>query len=62
MAGNRPSSEERSVKSEAIHTNLDRAAALINSVHARVLAEVIEAQAWRIHREVDGYSAVRAWL
>ncbi|WP_460541888.1 HNH endonuclease signature motif containing protein [Glycomyces halotolerans] len=62
MAGNRPSSEERSVKSEAIHTNLDQAAALINSVHARVLAEVIEAQAWRIHREVDGYSAVRAWL
>ncbi|GAB3232820.1 hypothetical protein GCM10027447_28810 [Glycomyces halotolerans] len=62
MAGTRASSQERSVKSEAIHTSLDQAAALINSVHARVLAEVIEAQAWRIHREIDGYSAVRAWL
>ncbi|GAB3226656.1 hypothetical protein GCM10027447_17050 [Glycomyces halotolerans] len=62
MASTRASVQERSVKSEAIHTSLDQAAALINSVHARVLAEVIEAQAWRIHREIDGYSAVRAWL
>uniref|UniRef100_UPI0018EC383F hypothetical protein n=1 Tax=Glycomyces salinus TaxID=980294 RepID=UPI0018EC383F len=53
---------ERTEKARAIHTGLDDAAALINAAHARVLSGVIEAQAWKIHRDVDGFSALRDWL
>ncbi|MEU6857940.1 DUF222 domain-containing protein [Glycomyces sp. NPDC046736] len=52
----------RTEKSTAIHTLLDDAATAINDFHARVLAAVIEAQAWKIHRDVDGYSGLRDWL
>ena len=53
---------ERTSKSQAIHSTLDEAAAAINDFHARVLSSVIEAQAWKIHRDIDGYSGLRDWL
>ncbi len=53
---------ERTSKSDAIHTVLDEAAAAINAFHARVLSSVIEAQAWKIHRDIDGFSGLRDWL
>ncbi|WP_460497482.1 HNH endonuclease signature motif containing protein [Glycomyces tarimensis] len=58
----KPSKTERTERAAAIHTNLDEAAALMNSVHARVLSDVIEAKAWNIHRDCDGFSALREWL
>uniref|UniRef100_UPI0018ECB4E3 hypothetical protein n=1 Tax=Glycomyces salinus TaxID=980294 RepID=UPI0018ECB4E3 len=53
---------ERTEKARAIHTQFDQAAAAINAFHAQVLSGVIEAQAWKIHRDVDGFSALRDWL
>ncbi|WP_199040868.1 hypothetical protein, partial [Glycomyces salinus] len=53
---------ERSETARAIHAQFDQAAAVINSMHAQVLSGVIEAQAWKIHRDVDGFSALRDWL
>ncbi|WP_199040501.1 hypothetical protein, partial [Glycomyces salinus] len=53
---------ERSETAREIRTDLDAAAAAINAFHARVLAQVIKAQAWKIHRDVDGFSALRDWL
>ncbi|WP_460546554.1 HNH endonuclease signature motif containing protein, partial [Glycomyces halotolerans] len=53
---------ERSEKSAAVHTSLDEAGALINSVHAKVLSDVIRAKDWNIHRDFDGFSALRDWL
>ncbi|HLU27221.1 MAG TPA: hypothetical protein VKZ65_02200, partial [Glycomyces sp.] len=53
---------ERSERSQAIHTELDEAASLINAVHARVLASVIEARVWNLHRDIDGFSGLRDWL
>ncbi|GAB3223234.1 hypothetical protein GCM10027447_10760 [Glycomyces halotolerans] len=53
---------ERTEKSEAIHTELDRAGALMNAAHAQVLKRVIEAKDWNIHRDFDGFSALRDWL
>ncbi|GAB3653780.1 hypothetical protein [Glycomyces tarimensis] len=61
-ASTKPSRTERSERAQAIHTNLDEAAALMNSVHARVLSDVIDAKAWNIHRDCDGFSALREWL
>src|SRR5690606_24962937 len=58
----KPSRVERTERSQAIHTNLDQAASLINSVHASVLADVIEARVWNLHRDVDGFSGLRDWL
>ena len=49
-------------QADAIHTVLDEAAAGINAFHARVLPSVIEAQAWKIHRDIDGFSGLRDWL
>jgi hypothetical protein len=60
MAGQTATSQsERSV---AIHAALDQAAAAINTFHAQVLSSVIEAQAWKIHRDIDGHSSLRDWL
>src|SRR5690606_14653531 len=56
------SGTERSERSQAIHTELDEAAAAINALHARVLASVIEARVWNIHRDIDGFSGLRDWL
>ncbi|THV37013.1 HNH endonuclease signature motif containing protein [Glycomyces buryatensis] len=53
---------DRRGKSEAIHSVLDAQAALINSAHAQVLASVIDAKAANIHRDFDGFSALREWL
>src|SRR5690606_1295797 len=53
---------ERTERSAVIHTNLDQAAAAINDLHARVLADVIEARVWDIHRDIDGFSGLRDWL
>ncbi|THV43361.1 HNH endonuclease signature motif containing protein [Glycomyces buryatensis] len=53
---------DRRGKSEAIHTLLDEQAALINGAHASVLSSVIEAKTWNIHRDFDGFSALRDWL
>ncbi|WP_026924672.1 hypothetical protein, partial [Glycomyces arizonensis] len=61
-ATRKPSRQERTERSAAIHTELDETAAMINAAHAKVLARVIEAKAWNIHRDVDGFSALRAWL
>ncbi|GAB3646971.1 DUF222 domain-containing protein [Glycomyces tarimensis] len=61
-ATRKPSRTERSERAAAIHTHLDEAAALMNSVHARVLSDVIDAKAWNIHRDCDGFSALREWL
>ncbi|GAB3646392.1 HNH endonuclease signature motif containing protein [Glycomyces tarimensis] len=61
-ASMKTSRTERSERAQAIHTNLDSAAAMINQVHAKVLADVIEAKAWNIHRDCDGFSALREWL
>ncbi|GAB3652373.1 HNH endonuclease signature motif containing protein [Glycomyces tarimensis] len=58
----KPSRTERSERAKVIHTDLDEAASLINSVHAEVLRRVIEAKAWNIHRDCDGFSALREWL
>src|SRR5690606_39244021 len=58
----KPSRAERSERSQAIHTELDEAAAAINALHARVLASVIEARVWNIHRDIDGFSGLRDWL
>ncbi|GAB3644533.1 HNH endonuclease [Glycomyces tarimensis] len=52
----------RTERAKVIHTTLDDAAATINALHARVLSEVIEAKAWNIHRDCDGFSALREWL
>ncbi|GAB3997803.1 hypothetical protein GCM10029992_21810 [Glycomyces albus] len=52
---------ERTEKAQAIRTELDEAAAVVNTVHAHVLARVITAQSWRVHRDLDGYS-LRDWL
>src|SRR5690606_33847887 len=60
--GRGPSGSERSERSRAIHTNLSDAAAAINALHARVLADVIEARVWNIHRDIDRFSAPREWL
>lgn len=54
--------QDRNAKSSDIRTVLDDAAAAINDFHARVLSSVIEAQAWKIHRDIDGYSSLRDWL
>ncbi|MCH7233019.1 hypothetical protein L0U85_19485, partial [Glycomyces sp. L485] len=62
MAKTRANGSVRSEKSKVIHTSLDDAAALINAAHARILSDVIEARDWNIHRDVDGVSALRAWL
>ncbi|GAB3649775.1 hypothetical protein GCM10028833_18110 [Glycomyces tarimensis] len=56
------SKTERTERAKVIHTTLDDAAATINALHARVLSEVIEAKAWNIHRDCDGFSALREWL
>ncbi|GAB3645889.1 HNH endonuclease signature motif containing protein [Glycomyces tarimensis] len=61
-ASMKPSRTERSERAKVIHTDLDEAASLINSVHAGVLRRVIEAKAWNIHRDCDGFSALREWL
>ncbi|GAB3657028.1 HNH endonuclease signature motif containing protein [Glycomyces tarimensis] len=61
-ASTKPSRTERSERAKVIHTDLDEAASLINSAHAQVLARVIEAKAWNIHRDCDGFSALREWL
>ncbi|GAB4006046.1 hypothetical protein GCM10029992_55630 [Glycomyces albus] len=53
---------ERSQKARAIHTDLDDEAAAINAAHARILNRVLEAQVWKVHRDVDGFSALRDWL
>ncbi|GAB3997878.1 hypothetical protein GCM10029992_22120 [Glycomyces albus] len=53
---------ERTEKAQAIRTRLDDAAALINAAHAQILADVITAQAWKVHRDLDGYSSLRDWL
>src|SRR5690606_14585469 len=58
----KPGRAERSERSQAIHANLDKAAAAINDLHARVLADVIEARVWNIYRDVDGFSGLRDWL
>ncbi|SDE00305.1 HNH endonuclease signature motif containing protein [Glycomyces harbinensis] len=52
----------RTEKSQAIRSALDQAASAINAFHSQVLSSVIEAQAWKIHRDVDGYSGLRDWL
>ncbi|THV42628.1 HNH endonuclease signature motif containing protein [Glycomyces buryatensis] len=57
-----PAGSDRRGKSEAIHALLDAQAALINAAHAQVLASVIDAKAANIHRDFDGFSAVREWL
>ncbi|WP_460546555.1 DUF222 domain-containing protein, partial [Glycomyces halotolerans] len=62
MADNRASVQERSEKSKVIHTELDQASAVINAAHASVLSRVIEAQAWKVHRDIDGFSSLRDWL
>jgi hypothetical protein len=46
----------------AIRSALDEAAALINTQHAAVLSAVIEAKEGNLHREVEGFSALRDWL
>ncbi|GAB3645006.1 HNH endonuclease signature motif containing protein [Glycomyces tarimensis] len=61
-ASMKPSKTERTERAAAIHTNLDEAAAMINQAHAKVLADVIQAKAWNIHRDCDGFSALREWL
>ncbi|THV35674.1 HNH endonuclease signature motif containing protein [Glycomyces buryatensis] len=53
---------DRRAKSATIHTALDESAALINAAHASVLAHVIEAKTANIHRDFDGFSALREWL
>ncbi|THV40960.1 DUF222 domain-containing protein, partial [Glycomyces buryatensis] len=53
---------DRRAKSATIHSALDESAALINAAHASVLAHVIDAKAANIHRDFDGFSAVREWL
>src|SRR5690606_684326 len=58
----KPGRAERTERSQAIHTNLDQAASLINSVHASVLADVIEARVSNLHRATDGSSGLRDWL
>ncbi|GAB3647762.1 HNH endonuclease signature motif containing protein [Glycomyces tarimensis] len=58
----KPSRTERTERAAAIHTELDEAAAAINALHADILARVIEAKAWNIHRDCDGFSALREWL
>ncbi|GAB3648528.1 HNH endonuclease [Glycomyces tarimensis] len=61
-ASMKPSRTERTERAAAIHTDLDEAAAAINALHADILARVIEAKAWNIHRDCDGFSALREWL
>ncbi|GAB3645277.1 hypothetical protein GCM10028833_04510 [Glycomyces tarimensis] len=61
-ASMKPSRTERSERAKVIHTELDETAALMNSMQAQVLARVIEAKAWNIHRDCDGFSALREWL
>ncbi|WP_460496435.1 HNH endonuclease signature motif containing protein [Glycomyces tarimensis] len=61
-ASMKPSRTERTERAAAIHTDLNEAASLINSVHAEVLRRVIEAKTWNIHRDCDGFSALREWL
>ncbi|GAB3992777.1 hypothetical protein GCM10029992_02760 [Glycomyces albus] len=61
MAG-RANPAERTEKAQAIRTELDQAAAAINGFHARVLSQVITAQSWKVHRDLDGYSSLRDWL
>ncbi len=53
---------ERTETARAIRTGLDDAAALVNTVHAQVLSQVITAQSWKVHRDLDGFSSVRDWL
>jgi hypothetical protein len=62
MAPTQIPESERTAKSEVIHTALDQAAAAINAFHASVLSSVIEAQAWKIHRDIDGFPGLRDWL
>ncbi|GAB3648707.1 HNH endonuclease signature motif containing protein [Glycomyces tarimensis] len=57
-----PGRTERTERAAAIHTDLDETAARINAAHAQVLSRVIEANTWNIHRDVDGFSALRDWL
>ncbi|MQM28079.1 HNH endonuclease signature motif containing protein [Glycomyces albidus] len=49
-------------RARAIRTALDDAASLINAQHATVLASVITAKEGNLHREVEGFSALRDWL
>jgi hypothetical protein len=49
-------------QAQAIRTTLDDAAALINAQHAAVLSAVIAAKQGNIHRDVEGFSALRDWL
>ena len=49
-------------QARAIRTALDEAAAAINAQHAAVLSAVIEAKEGNLHRDVEGFSALRAWL
>ncbi|GAB4006483.1 hypothetical protein GCM10029992_57290 [Glycomyces albus] len=53
---------ERTETAKAIRTELDDSAALINAAHARVLSQVITAQTWKVHRDLDGFSSLRDWL
>ena len=53
---------ERTERARAIRNTLNEAAMLINAAHARVLSSVIEAQAWKVHRDIDGFSALRDWI
>ncbi|GAB3992255.1 hypothetical protein GCM10029992_00750 [Glycomyces albus] len=53
---------ERTDKARTIRTRLDDAASLINTAHAQILSDVITAQAWKLHRDIDGFSALRDWL
>ncbi|WP_157930752.1 HNH endonuclease signature motif containing protein, partial [Glycomyces xiaoerkulensis] len=52
----------RSTRAEALRTDLDDAAALMNSVHAQVLGRVIEALDWKVHRDLDGFASPLEWL
>ncbi|MCC3762809.1 DUF222 domain-containing protein [Glycomyces sp. TRM65418] len=49
-------------QAQAIRSALDDAAALINAQHAAVLSAVIEAKEGNLHRDVEGFSALRDWL
>jgi hypothetical protein len=49
-------------QARAIRTTLDEAAAAINAQHAAVLSAVIEAKEGNLHRDVEGFSALRDWL
>ncbi len=49
-------------QARAIRTTLDEAAVLLNSQHAAVLSAVIEAKEGNLHRDVEGFSALRDWL